>query len=73
LKTKRREREEVGEQLYNLQYELTRQSELMEKQEEELQELTHKRTEVDAQTAEVVLLRQQAQTALEKEMVEGEE
>lgn len=57
--------------MYNLEYELSRQSELIERQEQELHELMEKRAAVDAATEEASELRDRAEAELRKEMQEG--
>ena len=68
---KRKEREELGTQLYNLQYELTRQTDYLEKQEHELDEMTEKRLAVEVAAEELRKINLQLQEEVKAEIDEG--
>jgi hypothetical protein len=69
---RKKEREDLGTQLYNLQYELSRQTECLEKQENELEELGARRAEVEKGADEMQRVHDKLQQEIKSEIEEGE-
>ncbi|CAG7691722.1 unnamed protein product, partial [Allacma fusca] len=65
---KKKEREDLGNQLYNLQYELQRQTDLLEKYDKDLEGLKEKRSEVERDTEVVVQDCELAKKKLDEEV-----
>ncbi|CAG7836266.1 unnamed protein product [Allacma fusca] len=65
---KKKEREDLGNQLYNLQYELQRQTDLLEKYDKDLEGLKERRSEVERDTEVVVQDCELAKKKLDEEV-----
>ena len=61
----------MGTQLYNLQYELSRQTEYLEKQEKELEVMTEKRLSVEKAAEEMRAVHSKLQSEIKVEIDEG--